>query len=79
MKILHNESTKGLYAFFEHKGNQFCADLSFVPFVNKNVCSVYQARNNEIISYNELYYNDDNLLITEDILKQNIEKFKQNF
>jgi hypothetical protein len=21
MKILHNESTKGLYAFFEHKGN----------------------------------------------------------
>ena len=79
MKILHNESTKGLYTFFEHKGNQFCADLSFVPFVNKNVCSIYQSRNNEIISYNELYYNDDNLLITEDILKQNIEKFKQNF
>jgi len=77
MKILTNESTKGLYTFFEYKGNQFCADLSFVPFVDKNVCVVYQARNNEIISYEELYYNDNNKLITEDILKQNIEEFKK--
>lgn len=56
---------------------EFYADLCYIPFVNKNQFAVYQARNNEVISWNELFIVDHVQLITKDNVLKYIEEFKK--
>lgn len=75
--VKENTSTKGLCAYFKYKDLEFYADLCFIPFVNKNQFSVYQAKNNEVISWNELFTIDDVKLITKENVLKCIEEFKR--
>ena len=45
--------------------------------MNKNQFSVYQAKNNEVISWNELFTIDDVKLITKENVLKCIEEFKR--
>lgn len=77
MITIKTSPTKGLCAYFKYKDLEFYADLSYIPFVNTNQFTVYQARNNEVISWDELFVVDNIKLITKENLLKYIEEFKK--
>lgn len=72
-----NTYTGGIYCFFEHNGEEFCADLSDVPFSIDyvNECMIFPAIDGKVVRYEDLYCKR-NIPITDEALIACIEEFK---
>ncbi len=49
-----NPQTFGVYAFFEHKGSEFYADLCDT-YEQGNECMIFRSLNKQVTSWSELY------------------------
>lgn len=49
-----NPHTFGYYAFFEHEGSEFYADLCFT-YDQGNECMIFLSSNKQVTSWSELY------------------------
>lgn len=72
-----NTYTGGIYCFFEHRGEEFCADLSTIPFAfgYSSECMIFPAKNGKVEKYEDLYCNRD-VRVTDNDLIDCIEEFK---
>lgn len=77
-EIKDNPYTGGLYAFFEHEGCEFYADLSDIPGSDivgyKNECMIFPAKDGKVTSWSELYCKR-NIPVTIDSLAACIVEF----
>lgn len=76
-KIKINPQTGGYYAFFNHDGFEFYADLSLVP-EGFSECMIFHSENKQVTSWRDLYCKI-NIPISEESLKECIKEFIDNY
>lgn len=75
--IKENPMTGGYYAFFEHDGFEFYADLCLVP-EGYNECMIFLSENEQVVSWHELYCKHG-IPVTKEALKKCIREFIKNY
>lgn len=76
MKVIesgYNPKTGGYYAFFEHNGYEFYADLCYT-FDAAEECMIFLSNNKQVTSWRELYCKHD-IPVTESALLDCINEF----
>lgn len=53
----YNPKTDGYYAFFEHNGNEYFADLCYLKYDidNETECMIFAAKDKQVTSWSDLY------------------------
>ena len=79
MKVIekgYNPRTDGYYAFFEHKGGEYYADLCYLRYSidNETECMIFAAKDKQVTSWSGLYCKRG-IPVTEDSLLRCINKF----
>lgn len=80
MKVIEsgaNPTTGGYYAFFEHDGYEFYADLC-ITFDAGNECMIFSAKDKQVTSWRDLYCKQG-IPVTERALFDCINEFINTF
>ena len=75
MDIKRNSLNGGYFCYFEHKGNQYYADVAWTPD-HGNECMIFPAKDNRVTDWGELYAKTA-IPVSEESLKDCIEEFKK--
>lgn len=73
MEIKKNISNHGYYCFFEHKGEQYYADVAFT-FDHGNECMIFPAKDNKVTDWGDLYAKTG-IPVSEESLRECIKEF----
>lgn len=82
MKVIEsgiNPLTGGYYAFFEHNGKEYYADLCYLPCAIDfgTECMIFASEDKQVTSWSELYCKMG-IAVDEDTLLRCIEEFVDN-
>lgn len=79
MKVIesgYNPQTCGVYAFFEHNGNEYYADLCVLAYDldGQTECMIFEAKDKQVTSWRGLYCKRA-IPVTEEQLRRCIDEF----
>lgn len=79
MKVIesgYNQRTGGYYAFFEHDGNEYYADLCYLPCAIDfgTECMIFASEDKQVTSWRDLYCKRG-IAVDEDTLLDCINEF----